>query len=378
MNLKALIVCILFGAGALNFVSIKQNTGQNCVVTGTVKGVRKDMLYILFEDTTTKHTRVDSALIENEKFTYRVNLSKPQLCMLSLKITNKNGKKIGFGMGGKVIVSEGMLTVKAHKDSLTRLTAAGTLLQDEYNDVMNKLNTEYKTWSDLNMAHQKALKAKDAKKVNLLEEKIVVEKFKIREIIITHTKRNPSSFVPAYVAYTNFPLIRDVSNDIYNLLSNTGKQYIYAEWLANRVFNSGTAIGALAPAFDLPDVNGNLVSLNQYKGKYILLDFWASWCGPCRAESPNLIKAYQTFRSKNFEIIGVSIDKSKQNWIKALNEDKLPYTNVIVPQELLRKISDTYGIRSIPQNFLLDPKGKIIALNLRGSEVYQKMQAILK
>jgi peroxiredoxin len=133
-----------------------------------------------------------------------------------------------------------------------------------------------------------------------------------------------------------------------------------------------------APDFTLPDVNGKPVSLSSFKGKYVLVDFWASWCAPCRAENPNVVKAFQQFKNKNFTILGVSLDKEKGPWTKAISDDQLTWTNISDLKFWDSQVVPMYGIQGIPYNVLLDPNGIVIAENLRGEELERKLADILK
>jgi len=137
-------------------------------------------------------------------------------------------------------------------------------------------------------------------------------------------------------------------------------------------------LGAVAPDFTQNDVNGNPVSLSSFRGKYVLIDFWASWCGPCRQENPNVVKAYNKFKSKNFTILGVSLDKAdaKDNWIAAIKTDSLTWTQVSDLNFWNNKVAILYAVQSIPHNFLIDPNGKIIAKDLRGSDLDAKLTEI--
>lgn len=137
-------------------------------------------------------------------------------------------------------------------------------------------------------------------------------------------------------------------------------------------------VGKEAPLFEMPDVNGRTISLASLRGKYVLVDFWASWCKPCRMENPNVVAAYQQFKDKNFTVLGVSLDKNKEAWLNAIKEDGLAWTHVSDLKQWQSSVVPLYQIEGIPFNVLLDPQGKVIAKGLRGEDLLTQLAAILK
>ncbi len=137
-------------------------------------------------------------------------------------------------------------------------------------------------------------------------------------------------------------------------------------------------IGKTAPEFSLPDTTGVMVSLSDFRGKYLLVDFWAAWCPPCRRENPNVVKAFQEYNDKGFTVLGISLDRDKKQWVKAIADDNLTWTHLSDLKYWDSEIPALYGVRGIPANVLLDPQGTIIARNITGEDLQNKLKEVIQ
>ena len=206
-----------------------------------------------------------------------------------------------------------------------------------------------------------------------------------KDLIFTYesmSKTNNASPVTTFFLfqYANiFPSVKDQLETYYNSLQGDAKKGPFADIISKTLATSSFGkIGSLMHNFTQNDVNGKPVSLASFKGKYVLVDFWASWCGPCRAENPNVVKAYNEFKTKKFTILSVSLDNSKEKWLEAIKKDGLTWTHVSDLKYWKNEVAVQFGIESIPASFILDPTGKIIARDLRGSDLSTFLSKTLK
>jgi peroxiredoxin len=144
------------------------------------------------------------------------------------------------------------------------------------------------------------------------------------------------------------------------------------------VTNAQVKIGATAPEISLPNTKDSVVNLSSFIGKVVLIDFWASWCGPCRQANPSVVRLYKKLKGKGFEVFGVSIDSKKANWLKAIKQDKIKYTQVNDNGGWNSKVAAIFGVEAIPTSFLLDKTGKIVAIDLEGKALEQKINELLQ
>jgi len=203
----------------------------------------------------------------------------------------------------------------------------------------------------------------------------------IRTYVPGFVKGHAGSYASAYIVTRTLLINPDllVLEPTYNSLDSTVKHSKFGKLIAE-VMDAArkTAVGQIAPDFTMNDRDGKPVTLSSLRGKVIFVDFWASWCGPCRRENPNVVEAYAKFHSAKFDILGVSLDSEKENWEKAIDKDKLTWMHVSDLKGWGNAVAKQYGIRAIPANLLLDKDGKIIAHNLYGGELEKKLREILK
>lgn len=278
-----------------------------------------------------------------------------------------------------IFVGNDQLTMVGDVQKLNEMVYQGSSSQELYQSFMKNLDPKMILYfNKLTVAQsEKDLAKKDSlNKLAELEAKNIID-----EYVVLSKKYNQSPVTTFFLfQFANiFPTVKDALPDYYAQLQGDAKKGPFAAVIEKSIQSIGIGkMGSLMPDFKQNDVNGKPVSLSSFRGKYVLIDFWASWCGPCRKENPNVVKAYNQFHSKGFDIVGVSLDEEKHDWIGAVKKDKLTWTQVSDLKGWESQVARLYNVTAIPTNFLINGNGKILASNLRGNDLENKLQELLK
>lgn len=338
--------------------------------------------YLLYRDG--ERTVTDSSKIVNGSFKFAGTVQEPVPARLII-----DHKGVGFARTSNsadmimMYLDKGMIYVNS-PDSLKRAVFPGSAINADYNKYkahmaainreMEQINSNYRNKSEKSR--------KDSTYQKLYKNESAAADRRYKALQFEFIRANPDTYVSlsvlreAAAPVINVPVIEPVFNALSSRLkaSVAGK-----EFKAAMEQRRALSLGRYAPVFTQNDQFGKPVNLSDFRGKYVLIDFWASWCVPCRAENPNVVKAYHKFKDKNFTVIGVSLDRpgKKEDWIKAIVADGLVWTQVSDLKYWDNAVARQYGIRSVPQNFLLDKEGKIIAEDLRGEDLMNKLDEVL-
>lgn len=334
---------------------------QQATVKGNIKGLGDAELdFHYFEGNAGKVTKVK---VTGDKFTWTAPMADPQ------KITVMFPKRAVW-----LFVEPGNMELTGSADSLNKVKLTGSKIQNEadaYEKLLAPISAKqdplYKKYGKVSKEEQLALEQQldDIR----MEKRAVANKY-----IAEHPESAFSlSLVTDRAAMGEYKDIQAAYDKLGKNVKNSPEGKRLAERLA---ILKRSAIGTPMLNFTQNDTEGKPVSFAAFKGKYVLVDFWASWCGPCRAENPNVLKAYNKYKDKNFTVVGISLDDKGENWKKAIKDDGMPWTQLSDLKGWKNEVSEYYGIRGIPSTLLVDPKGNIIAKDLRGEILNKKLEEI--
>ncbi len=344
-----------------------QAFGQGFTLKGKVSGVEEGKVTLQVRGGSKYATG-----IENGEFTLKGKVKEASLH--TLRIDGVRGSAMIF-------VENAKMTLTADKTNLRGAKVTGSesqVVYAKYNELITRFSEERKP---LNIAYSEARKAENEAEMEKLVEQFGELGLKQNVVVEGFIRENDKSIASAYILSSRARTYKDTAKleNAINILDKSLDKNDFVIGL-NKTLDIAkkTAIGQPAMDFTQNDVNGKPVSLSDYRGQVVLVDFWAAWCGPCRGENPNVVEAYNKYNKKGFTVLGVSLDKDKARWLEAIEKDGLTWTQVSDLKYWDNEVAAMYGIRSIPANILVGKDGKILAKNLRGKALHEELAKIMR